>query len=207
MSKALDYLIEARPQAMKNYFGFLKEAGKHLDPRTRAIISVITKVDRQTDAGFRQYLKRALNEGVSADEILDALLIAFPTLGLTKIIWAIDILIEMDLPDFQIDKLGGGGEWHEVLDVTKLKTGEAACLQSGKKRVLVFTDEGIHVYDSTCPHQATGFGMENINECYITCSKHHWKFDLRSGECVDIGNKPLNRLRHKVENQKLYVYW
>ena len=73
MSDALNYLIAARPDAIVPYFKFLKEAGKNLDIRTRDLISVITKVDAQTEAGFRQYLSRALRNGASPNEVLDAL--------------------------------------------------------------------------------------------------------------------------------------
>jgi hypothetical protein len=51
MSDALDYLVKARPNAMQPYFKFLKEAGKHLDPKTRALLSVITKAGSQTEKG------------------------------------------------------------------------------------------------------------------------------------------------------------
>ena len=44
MSDALNYLLKARPDALGHYFAFLKDAGKHLDPKTRNLISVITKV-------------------------------------------------------------------------------------------------------------------------------------------------------------------
>ena len=127
--------MRARPEAMKNYFGFLKEAGRHLDPKTRAIISVITKVDNQTDAGFRQYLRRAMHEGVSANEILDALLLAFPTLGLTKIVWAMDILLEMDLPEFQLDMLETEPVWHDLFNESRLPASGAACYQADGKTV------------------------------------------------------------------------
>ena len=53
MSDALTYLVQARPDAMGHYFRFLKETGKHLDPKTRNLISVITKVHAQTERGFR----------------------------------------------------------------------------------------------------------------------------------------------------------
>lgn len=207
MSKALDYLLEARPEAMKNYFGFLKQAGKHLDPKTRAIISVITKVDNQTETGFRQYLRRALQEGVSADEILDALLFAFPTLGLTKIIWAMDILLQMDLPDFHIENLDGEGQWHDVLGESELKPGAVVCAGVAGKAVFVFTSgDGITVYDSICPHQSTSLGESNLEGCTITCPRHNWEFDLKTGECIKIGNKPLTKLRHKMEGSRLLVY-
>ncbi len=115
MSDALNYLVKARPDAMGHYFKFLKEAGRHLDPKTRDLISVITKVHAQTDRGFRQYLSRALREGCAPVEILDALLMAFPALGLAKIVWAVDILIDMNLPEFQPDAMGFPGEWHDVM--------------------------------------------------------------------------------------------
>ena len=49
MSDALDYLIAVRGDALGHYFKFLKDAGKHLDPKTRDLISVITKVHSQTE--------------------------------------------------------------------------------------------------------------------------------------------------------------
>jgi len=51
MSDALTYLVKARPEAMGAYFKFLKGAGTHLDPKTRNLISVITKVRAQTENG------------------------------------------------------------------------------------------------------------------------------------------------------------
>ena len=74
MSDALEYLVKARPEAMGHYLAFLKASGRSLDPKTRALISVITKVHAQTERGLRQYLKRALREGCTPDEVLDALL-------------------------------------------------------------------------------------------------------------------------------------
>ena len=114
MSDALDYLLKVRPEAMGHYFRFVREAGRHLDPKTRSLISVITKVHAQTEAGFRQYLRRALKDGAQPAEILDALLMAFPALGLTKIVWAVDLLLEMDLPEFRADALAGESGWHRV---------------------------------------------------------------------------------------------
>ena len=47
MSVALNYLAKARPEAMGHYFVFLKDCGKSLDPKTRALISVITRPTRR----------------------------------------------------------------------------------------------------------------------------------------------------------------
>jgi nitrite reductase/ring-hydroxylating ferredoxin subunit/alkylhydroperoxidase/carboxymuconolactone decarboxylase family protein YurZ len=101
MSDALAFLVKARPEAMGHYLAFLKDCGTRLDPRTRCLISVITKVHAQTERGLRQYVKRALREGCSMAEVLDALLMAFPALGLSRIVWAVDVLLDMDLPELQ----------------------------------------------------------------------------------------------------------
>ena len=53
MSAALEYLVKARPEEMAAYFRFLKGAGRRLDPKTRNLISVITKVHAQTENGLR----------------------------------------------------------------------------------------------------------------------------------------------------------
>ena len=115
MSDALNYLLKARPDALGHYFAFLKDAGSHLDPKTKNLISVITKVHAQTERGLRQYLGRALREGCTPMEVLDALLMAFPTLGLAKIIWAVDVILDMNIPGFAPEALSAPAQWRELL--------------------------------------------------------------------------------------------
>lgn len=208
MSDALNYLVKVRPTAMTGYFSFLKEAGKHLDPKTRNLISVITKVHAQTETGFRQYLTRALREGASADEVLDALLMAFPALGLAKIVWATDILLEMDIPAFRPAELGAPAQWHEVADMAEVQDGQVNYLSSSGRHLFVYRDkEAIKVYDSRCPHQVTDIPHLALEGNKLTCPKHNWAFDIASGECVEKGDRPLNQFQHKVENGRLMAYW
>ena len=208
MSDALTYLMKVRPDAMKSYFGFLKAGGRHLDPKTRAIISVITKVDNQTDAGFRQYLTRALQAGVSPDEIIDALLTAFPTLGLTKIIWAVDILLEMNIPEFSPESLGMEAEWHDVANETAMIDKQTVYISAGERNLFVYKDgKRVSVYDSRCPHQVTDIPHLALEGHVLTCPKHFWKFDIRNGECLEKGDRPLRRLESKVEKARLWVRW
>lgn len=207
MSNALNYLTTVRKDAMQSYFGFLKAAGQHLDPRTKALISVITKVDNQTEAGFRQYLPRALRAGASADEILDALLCAFPTLGLTKIVWAIDILLDMDLPEFQPESLGAAAGWHDVGAVDAIPEGRTVCLGAGGHRVFVYREgEHLRVFGSRCPHQMTAIPESALDGSVLTCPGHGWKFDARSGECIAKGDRPLPEPEWKIEEGRLRVY-
>jgi nitrite reductase/ring-hydroxylating ferredoxin subunit/alkylhydroperoxidase/carboxymuconolactone decarboxylase family protein YurZ len=214
MSDALAYLAKARPDAVGHYFKFLKECGKHLDPKTRNLISVITKVHAQTERGFRQYLGRALREGCTPVEILDALLMAFPALGLAKIVWAVDIILAMDLPGFRLDALAavtgaeGEGDWHDVMDAAALADGRTARVDCDGRSVFVHrAGDDWRVWDSRCPHQTTDIPHLALQGTTLTCPKHEWKFDIRSGACIDKGDSPLRRWPSKVEGGRLMARW
>lgn len=208
MSDALNYLVAARPDAIKPYFKFLKEAGKHLDTRTRDLISVITKVDVQTEAGFRQYLTRALRNGASANEVIDALLMAFPTLGLAKIVWAVEILLDMDIPEFRPENLFAEPSWHTVAPLAELPSEDITYRDCDGRSLFIYRhNETLRVYDSRCPHQVTNIPHLALEGKRLTCPKHNWAFDVATGECVNIGDRPLNKFEHKLENNTLLAFW
>jgi nitrite reductase/ring-hydroxylating ferredoxin subunit/alkylhydroperoxidase/carboxymuconolactone decarboxylase family protein YurZ len=208
MSDALDYLAKARPDAVPHYFAFLKACGTQLDPKTRNLISVISKVHSQTERGLRQYLGRALREGCTPAEVLDALLMAFPMLGLAKIVWAVDIILSMDLPEFQPGALGAPGEWHDVMPTKGFKVGQVQRVECDGRGLFVYrAEDEWRVYDSRCPHQTTNIPSLALEGCTLTCPKHEWQFDVRSGECIKKGNSPLKRWPSKVVKGRLLANW
>ncbi len=208
MSDALQFLLKARPEAMKSYFRFAREAGQHLDPKTRSLISVITKVAGRTESGLRQYLTRAIREGVSADEIIDALLMAFPVLGLSKVIWAIEIIIEMDIPEFSLDSLAREPEWHDIICIDDLENSSTTYLVCDGRALFVRKlDDAIHVFDSRCPHQTTNIPEHCLTGERLTCPKHGWVFDINSGECIEKGNRPLRQFDTRIEKNRLSAFW
>jgi nitrite reductase/ring-hydroxylating ferredoxin subunit/alkylhydroperoxidase/carboxymuconolactone decarboxylase family protein YurZ len=208
MSKALEYLVKTRPEAMGHYFRFLKEAGSRLDPKTRSLISVITKVHAQTERGLKQYAKRALADGATSAEILDALLMAFPALGLAKIVWAIDVLIEAGIPGFSLDEARAAQAWHRVGEMAAIREGVAARVQCDGRSLFVHrANDGCSVYDSHCPHQGTDIPLEALDGVRLKCPKHGWTFDVASGACVSAGDRPLRRYPVKIEAGVLYAEW
>ena len=209
MSDALNFLVKARPEAMGHYFAFLKDAGSRLDPKTRALISVITKVHAQTERGLKQYVKRALADGCTPAEVLDALLMAFPALGLAKIVWAVDVLLAMNLPGFDAEALSAQGAWHDVLDdAAALADGETRRVEAGGRGLFVHrAGDEWRVYDSRCPHQGTDIPQLALAGTTLTCPRHQWAFDIRSGECTRTGNQPLRRWPSRVADGRLQAFW
>jgi nitrite reductase/ring-hydroxylating ferredoxin subunit/alkylhydroperoxidase/carboxymuconolactone decarboxylase family protein YurZ len=208
MSDALNYLVAARPEAMTSYFQFLKKAGDHLDTKTRDLISVVTKVAVQTEPGFRQYLTRALRDGCTPNEIIDALLMAFPVLGLAKIVWATEILLDMDIPEFRPENLDAAPKWHDLGALNDMPEGEATYLSVDGRHLYVYrSGDEVSVYDSRCPHQVTDIPHLALEGTKLTCPKHHWEFDISTGECTAVGNRPLNRFDHRVAEGRLEAHW
>ena len=206
MSDALNYLLKARPEAMGHYFRFLKEAGNRLDPKTRSLISVITKVHAQTELGLKQYVKRALGDGASAEEILDALLMAFPALGLSKIVWAVDVLLASDLPEFRLDAVAPA-TWHRIgaLDAFAAPLTRVEC--EGRTLLVYRANGASTVYDNHCPHQRTPIPLEALEGGQLRCPKHGWTFDIATGACTEKGDRPLKRYPSKIEGGILYAEW
>lgn len=208
MSDALDYLVKVRGDALGHYFKFLKDAGKHLDPKTRDLISVITKVHAQTEAGFKQYLMRALRDGCTPMEVIDALLMAFPALGLAKIVWAAEILLKMGMPEFSPELINAEPQWRPVLATADIGDGQAKRVDCGVRSVFVYREgDQFRVYDSRCPHQVTNIPQLALEGLTLTCPKHRWKFDIRTGACIEKGKHPLKAFATKVEGDILYARW
>ncbi len=214
MSEALSYLIKVRPEAMGHYFKFLKDAGQYLDPKTRNLISVITKVHAQTERGLRQYLKRALAEGATPAEVIDALLMAFPALGLAKIVWAMDVILAMELPGFDPQALGAeaplGAEarWHDLMAEADLPAGSAVRVErDGRSLFVACVGPDVRVYDAHCPHQSTDIPQLALEGRTLTCPKHGWVFDIASGACVKNGTEGLKRYEHRLERGRLLANW
>ena len=222
MSDALNYLLAARPEAMTHYFAFLKDAGKRLDPKTRNLISVITKVDAQTEPGFKQYLKRALRDGCSPVEVIDALLMAFPTLGLTKIIWATNIILSMNLPGFEPAAMQAqlaaepetaasdalGGDWHDVMTTAALADGQTTRVDSHGRGLFISREGNEYaVFDSHCAHQRTDIPLSALDDCILTCPKHQWSYDIKTGVSLKPGGSSLQRYPAKVVSGRVMVQW
>lgn len=211
MSKALDYLLQARPEAMQAYFAFLKKAGSHLDPKTAALISVITKVHSKTSRGLKQYLPRALKAGANADEVIDALLMAMPALGFSKIVWAVDVILEMDLPEFKKYAAPGAiaatPEWVSIASSESIPDGQHLFVRKGNLSCYVVrSGSEFVVYDAHCPHKDNVIMDRGAVNGQLTCAFHEWKFDLKTGACLSGGKTPLKKLAVKIEDGKILVH-
>ncbi|MGE0485851.1 MAG: Rieske 2Fe-2S domain-containing protein [Gammaproteobacteria bacterium] len=211
MSRALDYLLRERPRAMGAYFEFLRDAGSRLDPRTRALISVITKVSAQTEDGLVRYARKALDAGCSAEEVLDALLMAFPALGLTRIVWAVEVLIAHDVPGFADVALPASPVTEEDValgPLAALPEGRAVRRGVPGRAVLAWREgDTVRAFKAYCTHH----GMELTERCIagrrVTCMQHGWTFELPEGSCSMGERWGLTELPVTIEAGEVHARW
>lgn len=72
-----------------------------------------------------------------------------------------------------------------VASLSDLNVGEMKMAKVGERRVAVIrTASGVHALDNACPHQGYGLVTGALADETVVCQWHNWKFDVRTGECV-----------------------
>ncbi|MBF0310219.1 MAG: Rieske 2Fe-2S domain-containing protein [Magnetococcales bacterium] len=185
MSTALRYLASVRPEAATHLLEFYKHSTRALDDKTRHLIQIVTKVVAGTERGLRQYAPKAYKAGASKEEILDAVLMAFPASGLPKVLEALEILQEMDLvPPSPGEKSEKGP--NDLGALVDFPIGHMQCVKRPDGDLILFRlDESrVRVYHSRCPHSKATLCKGVDHGDHVECRVHNWKFDLASGKCL-----------------------
>lgn len=218
MSRALDFLLHARPDAMGAYFRFLKDNGSRLDAKTRALISVITKVAVETELGLVQYTRKAFEVGASADEVLDAIMMAFPALGLSRIVWAVEVLIDHGVEGFAelaaaptaapVADTAPRGVELDVCALDQLPERQTVKRNSGRYPLLLWREDGaVRAFKAYCSHQGMELMNSGIKGAQVTCAQHGWQFSLPDGRCSRGEKWGLNELPVSLRSGRVIVEW
>lgn len=208
MSKALTYLAQARPEAATHLFGFYKHSVQALDDKTRHLIQIVTKVTVGTERGLRQYAPKALKAGANREEILDAVLMAFPAAGLNKVLDAIDILREMDLLPAVDSAAPPASEERLLGTLSDFPLQRMHCLQRSSGDLLVYrpSTDTVVVYRAQCPHSKANLCRGTDHGTQVECRVHNWTFDLATGKCLEPrGGHGLQRVPTVVRAGQLFL--
>jgi UDP-MurNAc hydroxylase len=54
-----------------------------------------------------------------------------------------------------------------------------------------------------CPHGSEDLTFASITDGVLECPRHHWKWDTRTGQCIEGGNLKL-RVERSVESEGSY---
>lgn len=75
----------------------------------------------------------------------------------------------------------------KLLAVAELPTGASRCVDTTVGPVAVFhTESGFFALANECPHRGGPLSEGPLSGDAVACPWHQWKFDLKSGACVNI---------------------
>ena len=208
MSKALSYLAKARPDAATHLLSFYKHSVQSLDDKTRHLIQIVTKVTVGTERGLRQYAPKALKAGATKEEILDAVLMAFPAAGLNKVLDAITTLIDLELLPEVDAPVVASEEDKNLGAIADFPLHRMQCVNRPSGDVIVFRagEENFRVYSSRCPHAKSTLCKGVDHGSQVECRVHNWTFDLATGQCLTPEGKPgLIELQAEVKDGQLVL--
>ena len=75
----------------------------------------------------------------------------------------------------------------------------------GRRLALVRLGGEVFAFDDTCPHSQGPLGLGEVADGVLTCPRHGWQFDVRSGACLTAAGAHATRHAVRVEGTSVYV--
>ena len=80
--------------------------------------------------------------------------------------------------------------WIDLIGADEVPLGDLRYVEAEGIRLLVHhLEEGFFVTSSQCPHQEFTMDRCVLTGPVITCTEHGWKFDVRTGAVVAVGDE------------------
>ncbi len=74
------------------------------------------------------------------------------------------------------------------------------------RRVAVFNVDGkLYGIESDCKHMRASLAAGHVTDGVLTCRWHHWRYDLESGECLDLKGARLKRYEVEIDGDNIFV--
>lgn len=84
--------------------------------------------------------------------------------------------------------------------------GSARQFDAGGRPVAVFRCEGtLYALDGTCPHRGGPLGEGTVEGGVVTCPWHGWRFEVRTGRCLNVPGRGQPCLPIREENGAIVV--
>ncbi len=75
---------------------------------------------------------------------------------------------------------------YKVCELSKLQEGRGRIAFAGTTRVALFRiKDEIFAIQNTCPHAGGSLGVGGVSGEVVVCPRHDWRFNFRTGACLD----------------------
>jgi nitrite reductase/ring-hydroxylating ferredoxin subunit len=76
---------------------------------------------------------------------------------------------------------------------------------SGNSILLVNVDDHIYAYADACPHQKSRLSEGSLIGKTLRCARHHWEFDVCSGNGINPQNTCLKAFPVSIESRDILL--
>jgi alkylhydroperoxidase/carboxymuconolactone decarboxylase family protein YurZ len=104
----LKLLEGARPEVLRAHRGLMRVLGQSLPPVTKQLILVALATVQESPSTLRRHVTRALAAGAHSDQIIDAVTLALPLAGLSRVSRALRSVAEF--VDRPLEEIGSEAE-------------------------------------------------------------------------------------------------
>ena len=96
--------------------------------------------------------------------------------------------------------------FRKVASLDDLWSGEMMGLDvSGNNVVLINLDDHIYAYADACPHQKSRLSEGSLIGKTLRCARHHWEFDVCTGQGINPQNACLKILPVTIESGDIFL--
>ncbi len=96
--------------------------------------------------------------------------------------------------------------YQKIAEVEDLWSGEMRGLKvNGEPILLVNVDDHIYAYADACPHQKSRLSEGTLRGKVIRCARHHWEFDVCTGNGVNPQDTCLRGFPVRLDGQYIFV--
>jgi nitrite reductase (NADH) small subunit len=93
-----------------------------------------------------------------------------------------------------------------VSTLSALREGQGITVFAAGRNVALFKiDDEVLALDGVCPHKGAPLGLGWCENGVVACPMHGWRFDIRTGDCLDVPNRPATTLPVRINGETIEV--
>lgn len=99
-------------------------------------------------------------------------------------------------------------KYERIAAIGDIPSGQGRLFESAGRPIAVFHLDGrFHALSDTCPHMCDSLSAGWIEDGAVVCPRHQWRFDLKTGTCLDEADEKYKAKTYpvRVEGDEVFV--
>lgn len=94
----------------------------------------------------------------------------------------------------------------KVANINDFKNKRYKCFKYLSKTVAIIKDDqSFYAIEGDCKHQNASLFSKGLTGDTVTCPRHGWKYNIKTGQCLTHSWASLRRFPLKIINEDIYI--